>query len=140
MAAERNPLTGVSIALLVVGGLLTPMALWTSLWGGYGGSTGTAIGLWVVVILLCGVAGALSLQRSQPVINPFRPSDPPSAPPPRSSMPVVVGSVLLAIALLEAFVLLANLSGGHLREALAIILVVLVGLGALFLWLGVRRA
>ncbi len=35
---------------------------------------------------------------------------------------------------------MTNLSGGgQLREALAVILVVLVGLGALFLWLGVRR-
>jgi hypothetical protein len=139
MAEDRNPTTGVSIALLVVAGLLTPMALWGSLWGGYGGTTGSVIAQWVVIIVLCAAAGGLSLVRAKPTRNAFGPSEPVEAPPRRSAMPVVAGSVLLGIAVLEGLVLVPNLSGGHLGAALAVILVVLVGLGGLFLWLGLRR-
>jgi hypothetical protein len=140
MVGERNPTTGVSVALLIVAGVLTPMALWTSLWGGYGGSTGIAIAQWVVVILLGAGAGGLSLARAKPTRNAFGPSEPVETPPVRpSAMPVVVGSVFIVIAILEGFVLVVNLPGGHLREALGVILMVLLGLGTLFLWLGLRR-
>lgn len=96
----------------------------------------------IAIIVLCAVAGGISLL-------PFRPlSDGPgasgaaadrAAPVRRTVMPVVVGSVLLSIAVLEALVLLVNLSGGHLREALAVILGVPVVLGGLFLWVGIKR-
>jgi len=141
MSDDSNPTTGVSIVLLIVAGLIAPFALWTSLWGGYGGSTGIAIGQWVAVIGLCAAAGGLSLVRPRPTRNAFGASEPVAAPPMRrSAMPVVVGVVLLFLAVLEALVLVVNLPGGHLREALAVILVVLVGLGGLFLWLGIKRA
>jgi hypothetical protein len=138
---DRNPTTGVSIVLLIVAGVLTPMALWTSLWGGYGGTEGTSIGLWFAIIVLCAAAGGLSLLRPKPTRNnAFGPSEPVPATPVRgSAMPVVVGAVLLSIAVLEALVLVVNLPGGNLREALAIILGVLVVLGGLFLWLGIKR-
>ncbi len=99
--ADRNPTTGVSIVLLVIAGLLTPMTLWGSLWGGYGGTAGAVIAQWVAIILLCAAAGGLSLVRAKPTRNAFGPSEPASVGARRSSMPVVVGAVLLSIALLE---------------------------------------
>lgn len=45
--------------VLIVGGFVTiPVALWVSLWGGYGDSGGTTIGLWVLVVVLLGLGTA----------------------------------------------------------------------------------
>jgi len=139
-ADDRNPTTGVSIALLVVGTVMTPWALWLSMWGGYADSTGLVITQWVVIILLCAASGGLSLARAKPTRSAFGPSEPVSVYTPRRSvLRIVVGAVFLGIAVLEGLVLIVNLPGGQLREALAVILVVLLGFGGLFLSLGIRR-
>lgn len=120
-AVDRNPTTVLSGVLVAIALLILPFALFTSLWGGYGGSTGIAIGEWVVVILLLGAAGGMGLMA------------------PRTRTPLVVGCILIVVALLEAIVLVVNLPGGHLREALAVIFGVLLGLGGLFIWQGLKR-
>jgi hypothetical protein len=137
--ADRNPTTGISIALLIVAGVMTPWALWISLWGGYGGSTGLVVAQWVAIILLCAAAGGLSLARAKPTRTAFGPSEPVAPPERRSAMPFAVASVLLVIAVFEGLVLIVNLPGGYLREALAVILAVLLVLSGLFFWLGLRR-
>ena len=145
--SDRNPVAGVAIVFLVIAGLLTPVALWTSVWGGYGGTAGAAIGYWVVIVASGAAAGGLSLVRFRPIRSTTHTPGatettdrtPETAPARRTALPAVVGGVLLSIAVPEAIVLVLNLPGGHLREALAVTLVALVALGGVFLVLGIKR-